>query len=373
MDFSFSDDQQSLRELAVRVFSDLSTPSRLREVDDTEDHFDAKLWSELGAAGLLGISLPESVGGAGLGFLEACIVAEEAGRCAAAVPLVASTVLGAGPIAQFGTEAAQQRYLPAVASGSGVLSAALAEPGGDPWAPTTTARRSDSGWRLEGTKSYVPGGHLAEAIVVPARLDDGGMGLFIIEQGAPGITTHRQLPTDGQIEVELELDGVAVEGDNVLVAGEGGAEALDWLLERASAAICVQVAGACQEAVRLTAKYTTERVQFDKPIATFQAVGQRAADAYIDAEAVKLTAWQAAWRLSEGLPAAPEVAVAKFWADDGAQRVVHAAQHLHGGMGVDRDYPLHRYYLTVKHLALTLGGGTASLLRLGNFLADEPV
>ena len=124
--------------------------------------------------------------------------------------------------------------------------------------------------------------------------------------------------------------------------------------------------------MQLTAKYTTERVQFGKPIATFQAVGQRAADAYIDTEAVRLTAWQAAWRLAEGLPAAPEVAVAKFWADDGAQRVVHAAQHLHGGMGVDRDYPLHRYYLTVKHLALTLGGGTASLLRLGNFLADEP-
>ena len=117
MDFSFSDDQQALRELAARVFSDLSTPTRLREIDDTDDHFDTKLWSELGAAGLLGISLPESVGGAGLGFLEACIVAEEAGRTAAAVPLVASTVLGAGPIARFGTDAAKQRYLPAAASG----------------------------------------------------------------------------------------------------------------------------------------------------------------------------------------------------------------------------------------------------------------
>jgi alkylation response protein AidB-like acyl-CoA dehydrogenase len=132
------------------------------------------------------------------------------------------------------------------------------------------------------------------------------------------------------------------------------------------------VAGACQAAVRLTAEYTTQREQFGKPIATFQAVGQRAADAYIDSEGVRLTAWQAAWRLAEELPATAEVAVAKFWADDGAQRVVHGAQHLHGGMGVDRDYPLHRYYLLTKHLALSLGGATTSLLRLGDVLADEP-
>ena len=124
--------------------------------------------------------------------------------------------------------------------------------------------------------------------------------------------------------------------------------------------------------MRLTAEYTKTREQFDRPIATFQAVGQRAADAYIDAEAIRLTAWQAAWRLAAGLPAAAEVAVAKFWAAEGGQRVVHAAQHLHGGIGVDRDYPLHRYFLWAKQLELTLGGATAQLLRLGALLADEP-
>jgi alkylation response protein AidB-like acyl-CoA dehydrogenase len=122
----------------------------------------------------------------------------------------------------------------------------------------------------------------------------------------------------------------------------------------------------------MTADYTKTREQFDRPIASFQAVAQRAADAYIDAEAVQLTARQAAWRLSEGLPAAEEVAIAKFWAADGGQRVVHAAQHLHGGMGVDRDYPLHRYFLLAKQLELSLGGATAQLLRLGAILASEP-
>ncbi|MEL7210068.1 MAG: acyl-CoA dehydrogenase family protein, partial [Actinomycetota bacterium] len=127
------------------------------------------------------------------------------------------------------------------------------------------------------------------------------------------------------------------------------------------------------QAVHLTAEYTKTREQFDRPIATFQAVGQRAADAFIDTEAIRLTTWQAVWRLSEGLPAGEQVSVAKFWAAEGGQRVVHAAQHLHGGMGVDRDYPLHRYFLWAKQLELTLGGATRSLLDLGSSIAAEPV
>ena len=123
--------------------------------------------------------------------------------------------------------------------------------------------------------------------------------------------------------------------------------------------------GVCEAALRITAEYTKTREQFERPIATFQAVGQRAADAYIDTEAVRLTALQAAWRITADLPADAEVAIAKFWAADGGQRVVHAAQHLHGGMGVDRDYPVHRYFLWAKHLELTLGGATQQLLALG--------
>ena len=119
----------------------------------------------------------------------------------------------------------------------------------------------------------------------------------------------------------------------------------------------------------MTAEYTKTREQFERPIATFQAVGQRAADAYIDTEAIRLTAWQAAWRLSEGLPASDEVAIAKFWAADGGQRVAHAAQHLHGGLGIDVDYPLHRYFQWSKAIELTLGSATRQLVRLGASIA----
>ena len=370
MDFSFTEEQEAVRELAARIFSDLATHERLKEVEATDERFDRKLWGELASAGLLGIGLPEAVGGAGLGFVAVGVVAEEAGRTAAAVPYVPA-VLGAGAVAEFGDPAQCRRWVEPMVAGDVVLTAALVEQGGDPASPTTTATRHGDGWRLEGTKAFVPAAMVAHAIVVSARTDDG-VGLFVVDPTAPGVTRRPQEATSRQIEAELELSGVVVGPDDVLVTGPDGADALRWLLEHAEAALCLCVAGACDAAVKLTAEYTSQREQFGKPIATFQAVGQRAADAYIDAEAVRLTAWQAVWRLSEGLPATSEVAVAKYWADEGAQRVVHAAQHLHGGMGVDRDYPLHRYYLLVKHLALTLGGATTSLLRLGEVLANEP-
>ncbi len=371
MDFSLSEEQEAVRELAARIFSDLSTNERLREIEETDERFDRKLWAELASAGLLGIWLPESAGGAGLGFVAAGIVAEESGRVAAAVPFVASAVLGAGPIAEFGDAEQQRRWLEPMVAGDLVLSAALVEQGGDPYAPRVTATRQGERWRLDGTKSFVPAGMLAGALVVSARTDDD-VGLFVVDPTAPGVSRQAQEATSRQIEAEIEFAGVELGPDAVLVAGPDGVGALRWLLEHAEAALCMTVAGACDAAVKLTATYTTEREQFGKPIATFQAVGQRAADAFIDAEAVRLTAWQAVWRLAEGLPATSEVAVAKYWADEGAQRVVHAAQHLHGGMGVDRDYPLHRYYLLTKHLALSLGGATTSLLRLGDVLASEP-
>lgn len=364
MDFSLTDDQEAARELAVTILTDLSTHERLREVEATDDRFDAKLWSALADAGLLGLPVPEAHGGAGLGFLESCILAEAAGRAAASVPLVATLVLGAAPIAAYGNDALQARWLPGVASGQTILTAALEEPGGDPMQPVTTATAEGVGWRIDGTKSFVLAGMLADAFVVPARIDAGDVGVFVVSADAAGVKRSAQIPTSGQPEAEVVFDGVNVGSDDRL-------EGLDirWLLERAETALCVQMSGACKAAVEITAAYTTERRQFGKPIAEFQAVGQRAADAYVDAEAVRLTAWQAAWRLDAGLPAAEQVAIAKFWADDGAQRCVHACQHLHGGVGVDRDYPVHRYFLIIKHLALSLGGTSASLLRLGNLLA----
>ena len=388
MDFTYSEEQEAVRELAGRIFTERVTHERLKELEQAgadEGPIDRPLWRELADAGLLGIALDEEYGGAGLDFVAACLVVEAAGRTAAYVPLVETLVYGAAPIAQFGTPAQRQEWLPGVSSGDTILTAALAElvgevilPGGT--SPTTTAQaQADGSWVLEGTKACVPAALVANAILVPAsRLaTDGsttGSGVFIVDADADGLELVKQTTTTGRPEAIIELTGVKVGADRQL-GGDGadGAAIITAISELASAALCVLEAGACATALSLTGEYTKTRIQFDKPIATFQAVGQRAADAYVDTEAIRLTAWQAASRLSAGLPASSEVAVAKFWAAEGGQRVVHAAAHLHGGVGVDRDYPLHRFFLLTRQIELTLGGANESLRRLGRTLADEPV
>jgi alkylation response protein AidB-like acyl-CoA dehydrogenase len=147
---------------------------------------------------------------------------------------------------------------------------------------------------------------------------------------------------------------------------------LDWLLDRAVAGVAATALGVSGRALKLSAEYTTSRVQFGRPIATFQAVGHRLADAYVDVEAMRLTTLQAVWLLDSGLDARTEVAVAKWWAAEGGHRVAHAAQHVHGGVGVDVEYPLSRYFRWSKQLEMTLGAATAQLLRLGAQLAAEP-
>ena len=199
------------------------------------------------------------------------------------------------------------------------------------------------------------------------------IGVFVVDPAADGVTVTPLQTTTGIPEARLDLAGVRVGTGDVVGDPVGGREVIEWLLPRASAGLCALMAGTCREAVRLTAAYAATRQQFGRYIATFQAVGQRAADAYIDAEAVALTARQAAWRLATDRPADEQVAIAKFWAADGGQRVVHAAQHIHGGVGVDRSYPLHRYFLAAKQIELTLGGATPTLVHLGTLMADEVV
>jgi len=372
MDFSFSEEQRELQNLAKQILEGELSIERLKEIDASSEHFDRALWAKLADAGLLGVAVPEAHGGLGYGFLEAALVLEQVGRTVAPVPYLAAVVLGGLPIVRFGTEAQQAALLPGLVSGASIPTAALVEFDAEPLAPRTTARRDAGGWVLDGVKDCVPAGTVADTVLVPASGEDGGVVLALVDTAAAGVTIERQDTTNFDPEARLTLSGVRVDDGDVLGAPDEGAANLAWIVEHATAAQCALAIGVCEEALRMTAEYTKTREQFDRVIATFQAVGQRAADAYIDTEAVRLTAWQAIWRLSEDLPATSEVAVAKFWAAEGGQRVVHAAQHLHGGMGVDKDYPLHRYFLLAKKLELTLGGATPQLLKLGRILAGHP-
>jgi hypothetical protein len=373
MDFALSDEQTSLRDLAARILGEQLTPERLRDIEAGDDWFAADTWAELAKADLLGLSLPEAQGGGGYGFFELALILEQVGRAVAPLPVLSTLVLGALPLAEFGSTDQQAAWLPGVIDGSVILTAALSEgrDGLPPEVPATTATASASGdgWIISGTKQLVPGAVHADRVLVPARTGDGTSTVFLVDPAAAGVTLEVNRGPNLEPLTTMTFDGVAVGSGDVVGDADGGAAITAWITDRAVAAYCAVTAGVCEAALRTTATYTSERKQFDTPIATFQAVAHRAADAYIDTEAVRLTAYQAAWRLGEGLPAAEELAIAKFWAADGAHRVVHAAQHLHGGVGVDTDYPVHRTFRWAKHLELSLGGGTTHLRRLGALLA----
>ncbi len=372
MDFDLTDEQQATAELAAKLLGDKSTPETLRALDHADDlRFDRELWRAMADAGLLGIALPVEHGGAGLGLVELCLVLEEVGRRTAPVPALASLAFAGLPVARFGSAGHQAALLPPLVAGASVLTAALVEPLGDPLRPATAARPDGDGWVLDGTKTNVPAALVADTVLVPATTPDGATGVFVVAANAAGLTCERQATTTGTPEAQLVLDGVRVGGDAALGPVDEAGTVLRWTVEHATVAACAVMAGLAAQAVRMTGEYTSSREQFGRPIATFQAVGQRAADAYVDAHAIRLTMLQAAWRLTAGFPADREVAIAKYWASAGGQRVVHAAQHLHGGIGVDRDYPLHRYFLLAKQLELTLGGANRQLVNLGRLLADE--
>ena len=381
MDFEFDEDQAALSELAGRILSERSTPERLKEIEAEAsaggDGVDRKLWSDLAEAGLLAAPLPEESGGAGMGLAGAGVVLEEVGRRAAAVPYL-ETVLSALAVERFGSEAVRES-LPAMAAGSLIVTPALTEAQGDLRFPVATASPDTdaggaSGWKLDGEKICVPAGMAADAFLVPVMFPDRSTGVVFVPAGTAGLTRVRQDATAGRPEALVRLSGARVAGDAVLGSDSSGGgsereEVLDWLVDRVTAALALLVAGALDEALRMTAAYVKERKQFDRPLATFQAVGQRAADAYIDAMGVRLTAWQAVWRLSVGLPASDEVTIAKYWASEAGQRVVHTCQHLHGGIGMDRDYPVHRYFLLAKQVDLALGGAAPQLADLGKRIA----
>jgi alkylation response protein AidB-like acyl-CoA dehydrogenase len=370
MDFSFNEAQKAIAELSRKIFKERVTPALLKSVEAGPDWFAKQLWDDLASAGLLAMALPESEGGSGHGLLELCALLEEAGAAVAPVPLWAVLFLGALPVAHFGNAEQRARLLPGVGTGELLLTAALTELGSDdPAEPSTTAEQRGSSWLLEGTKVCVPAAHLAQRVLVPARTGVGSVGVFLLDPRAEGVKLERQIATTGEPLARLHLSAARVPEADVLGDPRQGKAIVAWLVERATLGLCALELGVAERALAMTASYTSTRMQFGRPIATFQAVGQRAADAYIDVESIRLTLWHAAFLLSQGLPAAESIAIAKLWAAEAGHRVVYAAQHLHAGMGFDRDYPLHRHYLWSKQIELTLGSAQIHLARLGAELA----
>jgi acyl-CoA dehydrogenase len=353
MDFELSEEHRELAALTRDILADRVTAERLREADAKGSRFDRSLWGDLADAGVLAAGLPPAVGGDGLGVLAQCCVLIELGRAVAPVPYLSSIVTACATLAEYGTDMQRERWAVPAARGELVLTAALS-------AGTVQPRRSAGGWVLTGAKTTVPAAPYADLFLVPT-----GAGVFLVAPGDDGVLVAQQEISGGEAAGWLELSEVALAEDRLL--GRGA----DRLRERAVLGMCAAQLGVAERAVELTAAHARTRIQFDRPIGAFQAVRQRLADAHIDTEAIRLTMWQAAWRLSAGLPCGAELATAKFWAADAGHRVAHTAVHIHGGMGIDVDHPLHRYFLAATHNEFYLGGATASLLSLDASLVDS--
>jgi 3-oxocholest-4-en-26-oyl-CoA dehydrogenase beta subunit len=367
MDFTTTEAADDLGGLTRTITESVCTPEHQRELDGLDQRFDRDLWGKLIEADVLSAASPEALGGGGFGVLEQVAVLVALGRQLAAVPYLESVVLGAGALAKFGSEPLQQEWAVPAVNGEKTIAVALDGEMGQGPAQARALAMSGSGYKLTGSRTQVAYGPVADAFLVPAETDSG-TSVFLVATGDAGVTVGA-LDTTGHGSVaHLELQGVEVDASRVV----GGDDVVAWLTTHGTLGRSAFQLGVLERALELTAEYAREREQFDRPIGSFQAVAQRLADGYIDVKGLRLTVTQAAWRLSEDLPAEIEVGTAAFWAADAGHRVAHTTVHVHGGVGIDLDHPVHRYFLAAKQTEFAVGGATGQLLRIGRELADTP-
>ena len=373
MNFDLSDEQQVVSDLAKQIFAGSATPDQVKQVEREGDGFDRALWQQLADANLLGLCLPEALGGSGFGLVELCLILEQQGRHVAPVPLW-PTLTAALAIAEFGSSAQRESWLSKVISGTAVLSSALSEIGADDaLRPSISATRDGDEWILEGFKPTVPYAQHAAMVLVPARQRDGAIGIFLVSPQADDVHLEPVDSTNHQPAAHMAMKTRVSSFDRLGEDGGDGDGQVRFLLERGLVGLCAMQLGVCSAAIAQTATYVSGRMQFGKPLSTFQAVGHQAADAFILTEPMRVTMLHAAWRLMNAMPAEQEVLIAKYWASEGGQKAVHLCQHLHGGMGSDIDYPIHRYFLWGVQIESTLGAGSVQLSRLGALIAAKAV
>lgn len=369
MDFAFSSTQEEIRQLARSIFDDAVTPEGLARYDEfRQPRFDADLWRTLCEAGLPGMTVSEEHGGSGQGFVELCLLLEAVGHSIAPVPVLAHTVTGLLPLQRYATPELQAAILPAAVRGERLLTGAFWEPcDSSPAEPGVKAQLDSGDLTLAGRCTLLPWAAQADHLLLPVQLE-GQLAVVLVDRDTPGLVLTDLQATHFEPQAAVDLHDVRVPVDRVVCREEAPA-LVSWVREHLLAALCVQQLGVVEQVLHLSARYTSERHQFGVPIATFQAVGHRLADGYIDAECLRLTSWQAISLLATGQPARIETQIACIQAADAGHRLSYTAQHVHGGTGIDRDYPLWRYCTWLRYQEMVLGGAGAQLASLGRNLA----
>ncbi|QIS18319.1 acyl-CoA dehydrogenase family protein [Nocardia terpenica] len=343
MDLTFTTDQQLIRDTAAELLAARAAEAGVRAVSGEVSGFSRTLWKELVALGWTGLPIAECYGGEGAGFLEACLLLEQLGAHQIPTPYLPSVICAALPIARFGTPEQREEFVGAVVQGR-VLSYARAAPRGQ-WrseGSEVAATPVADGYRLSGTAWFVPYAEAAEALLVVAEMA-GELTAFLVDRAAPGVHTSKLDVVGNEPQYRVEFRAVSVAESRVLGGVHGGRAVAALVCALGAAASCMEMVGGAQRVLDMTVEYARTREQFGRPIGSFQAVQHHCADMAVDVLGARLIAYEAAWRLAEGLPAELEVAVAKAWVGEAYHRVCALGHQVHGAIGFTHEHDLHLY------------------------------
>jgi alkylation response protein AidB-like acyl-CoA dehydrogenase len=366
MNFDFSDDQKVLRDQARKFLSQHAAPARVRRILETDSPYDGELWKGMAEQGWPGTAIPEGYAGAGFGYLELCVIAEELGRSLAPTPFSSSVYLATEAILLAGSEAQKKTWLPKLAMGEAIGCFALSE-GAAAATPASIATRARDG-KLYGTKLPVPDGDVADVAVVAARTADDAISLLLVDLKSPGVTRSPVKTVDPtRSHGRIVFDGAAAEP--LGAPGEGWA-LVQRVLDRAAVLVAFEQVGGAQAALDMAREYALGRFAFGRPIASFQAIKHKLVDMYVATELARSNAYYAAWALSTGAPELPvAAAAARVSATEAFWLAAKENIQTHGGMGFTWEFDCHLYYRRAKLLALALGSARhwkdALITRLG--------
>ncbi|HEX4866234.1 MAG TPA: acyl-CoA dehydrogenase family protein [Acidimicrobiales bacterium] len=359
MNFAFSEEQEELRRITRQFLESKSPESEVRRLMDTEEGYDEKIWSQMAnELGLQSLIIPEEFGGQGFTFVELTVVLEEMGRALLCAPYFSSCVLAANALIYSGDDAAKQAHLPGIASGETIATLAFTEPNGkwDESGIEATAVKDGDAWKLSGTKMFVLDGAQANLLIVAAKTD-AGTSLFAVDPAGSGVTrTNLSTMDQTRKQAKIELDGAA----GTLIGTDGGGWAtLERVLDLAAVALAAEQVGGAQKVLEEAVQYAKDRVQFGRPIGSFQAIKHKCADMLLEVESAKSAAYYAAWCASELNDELPSVAsLAKAYCSEAYFHAAAENIQIHGGIGFTWEHPAHLYFKRAKSSELLFGDPT---------------
>jgi alkylation response protein AidB-like acyl-CoA dehydrogenase len=362
MDFSLTEEQEMLRKAARDFLATECPKSLVREMAKDEKGYPTQLWQQMGEMGWIGLNIPEEYGGTGASFFDLVVLLEEMGRACLPGPFFSTVVLGGLTVLEAGSEEQKKEILPRLAEGKLLLTLALTEPSAKYTADgiQTKATKRDKEFILQGTKLFVPDAHISDYLICAARtkeaeIPEDGISLFLIDPKRPGVSCTLLKTIAGDKQCEVIFDNVKVPGRDILGSLDQGWPILDRVLEKAVVAQCAEMVGGAKQTLEMTVEYAKQRMAFGHHIGSFQAIQHYCANMLVDVDGCSLVVYNAAWRLSEGLPAAQEVAMAKALINERFKRITALGIQIHGAIGFTEDHDLPLYFKRAKAWEINLG------------------